>query len=164
MSILKQRWLLALAILLYVMVHSSSLLTAWMETIGERYAPFFWLIWVLPVVISWVLPLFDVEDKTFFSTPLLSLAIFSTFFGVVASFNTFKYCGFAVTLAAWTPYRWYTFPWLVTALAWMPLMGWFGVRYLPDYYLFFRGILVMSGTLFWVFCACQENKGVFYEQ
>lgn len=139
--------LIAFAILLYAAWNASELFIGWSQPHIEKYSWIVFLIWAIPLPLYWLLPKRNYRP---FHPILLWSALLVTFFGVIGSVNAVLYLGFAIALAAFLPFQWNIFPWLFSALSWMPAFGWLGLHYFPDYLLGARFLLAIFGATLWI--------------
>jgi hypothetical protein len=107
-----------LALLAFCAWQCRALLNAW------QHAPFDHFGWVALAI--WIVPAVARDFGRRADDTLLLIAAGCSFAGAAADLNVLKYAGLAASLAALTPPPRRTAPWMLGALAWMPVFGWLG--------------------------------------
>ena len=141
---------LAVAILIYTAWNATGLLQAWRTAPIEKFSWIYLLVWTIPIVLTWCTFHSTDDRKKLYNQLFLWSAVLLSFFGVIASLNALKYLGFACALACFVPKHWSVIPWLLSSIAWMPAMGWLGIRYFPNYQLEVRFFIVFLGVISWI--------------
>ncbi len=99
-------------------IRSSSLYTAWRDAPLERLSWLVLLLWMFPIFYGFRRHAVGSQSWAFVVSVGLTLA------GTVGSLNVLCHVGLAVALSGLvrpSPAYW---PWLITAVAWMPLFSW----------------------------------------
>jgi exosortase/archaeosortase family protein len=141
-SLFQPLLLFKIALLAYTGYAARELLVAWQTSAFDRQG------WA-PLAI-WVLPCFFKGESTFSSSCAL-IAIFFTTLGIVGEFNTFAYIGLALAIGAtcrnFRIRSFYSFFWLISAISWMPTLGYVLKDLGPDPVFYIRIVLATFGTL-----------------
>lgn len=144
----KSSLILFLAIFGYTAWSAKDIVEAWVKAPLERYSFFIFLIWLIPIFLSF-LNKGQKDPSLRFHPMLLSASLVFGFFGQIASFNAICYLGLACVLSSVIPFRVSGIPWLISSLAWMPVFGWFESRYFSGDLLWLRALLVLLGVALW---------------
>ena len=118
----RQPLLVCFAVVAYCAWQSRDLLGAWRSSPLERFG------WV--ALVLWLVPLAVVQTRRSGITKapngnsiLLWTGLGFTFFGTLGAVNALHYAGLACALAGFVPWSWKIFPWLLSAISWMPAFG-----------------------------------------
>lgn len=115
---------IAIAVILYCAWVSRSIVVVWETSPLDRFSWIPLLIWLFPL-----------KNMTETLSPGqirgLTIGLAISFFGVIASVNTIKLAGLAVSLASLTPWNRRTLIWVCCAISWIPTLGWILVHFFP---------------------------------
>lgn len=146
---LKNPFVLALAILIYALINSVDLFSAWLEDPREKYSWIVFLIWIVPVV--WGCFTFQGEKQRYYHPALLWFAVGFSFLGEIVSMNILKYFGLACSIASLASFNIWSTPWVLSSVAWMPVFGWLGSHYLPGFYQGLRYVVASAGVAWFIY-------------
>ena len=107
-----------LAIAFYTGWNADSLFVAWRHSPFDQADGMAWVIWMIPVCMGLC---GDSEARLLWLVGALGL----TFLGSLLDLNLLRHLAFALACAGLTDLRRGFWIWLPTALAWMPVLGWF---------------------------------------
>lgn len=145
--------LILLIIACFSIIESRELFSSWVNSPIERLSWIFFGLWLLPIIISWV----KKPHQFFFTganTALGALSLFALFLSIILSLNAVAYAGLALSLAACIPWSMYNIPWIISAVSWMPGIGWLLIHWFPDAPILItqiiRLVIVDIGTLIWI--------------
>jgi len=132
-------WFFSVLILAW---QSRLLFWGWWSFPYEEGAFFAFLIWLFPL--PWASRL-RVSPLWFF------LALIFAFLGMISTFNTLTYLGFAFICIALCPLRFVFVLHGLFSIAWMPAWGWIALHLFPEYVYFSRiALAILSSILVWV--------------
>lgn len=138
---------LALAVVVYCLWQSRALLGAWQAAPLDRFGWFALVLWVAPLAWSWRRR-FDRGETP--ALPLLAIGLGFAFVGSVGEVNALRYAGLACALAGTGAWHWRRLPWLLAAVSWMPVFGYFVSEISPALVLPGRICLATAaGVWFW---------------
>lgn len=138
--------LVALAIIVYCGWNSSGLISDWQH---DPLAASSWIIllfWLNPAVVSRIAGTPLSIPTAYCNTTLLTLALMVSLLGVMGSLNALKYASFAIAIGGLLPWSWGSCLWILSALSWMPALGWLGAHTSPSAILPMRFTFVVLGT------------------
>ena len=114
-----------------------------------QHAPFDSFGWVALAI--WIVPAVARDFGRRVDDTLLLVAAGCSLAGAAADLNVLNYASLAAALAALTPPERRTAPWMVGALAWMPVFGWLGSSLGPRWIVVARiGIATAAASSAWL--------------
>jgi hypothetical protein len=130
---------------LYCLWNSRDLLDAWQHCLYDRYDWMVMLIWCIPLII---IRFFPPDERASGNTQAIytGTGLLFSFIGTIGSLNLLTYAGLAVVIAGWLPFSWVQFVWILSALSWMPALGWIGSRFFLDHILMVRVFLSITAS------------------
>jgi len=146
---MKKPSLIEWIVVTYTAVQSRQILTAWFGGTLTLHGWLPFLIWLLPVILTFFI------SKKGTSLPLMILALACSLLGTLGSINTLHYTAFACAWAALLPPTWKVLPYLGAFICWTPAFGWAVAHVIDVPMLLVRIALAvcasgyMSAILFW---------------
>jgi len=142
--VLLERLRLAEAMVLaYCLWHARDLLSAWQRSPHDRLGWLALFIWLVPVLYR---GRHLRRDPPGWSPLLLGLGLALSFIGEMGSLHLLNHLGLATALAGLAQVTPRQLPWVVTAVSWMPLLGWTGSHLFPFMILPMRLALATAGS------------------
>ena len=136
-------WPLAeLAILFFAMWLSRDLVNAWRHAPHDRLGWLALLVWLAPLALR------VKNDRTELSANfyLLGAAIVSGLLGELTEIHFLNHVALALALGAWLRLSLRSLSWLLAAVAWMPIFGWWLADFSAGMVLIFRLALALAGV------------------
>jgi hypothetical protein len=130
--------------LLFCAWAADDLLISWGGTPFLRFGGLTFIIWILPLITYLLLPTTR-ERKV--HTILLAIAVVLAIVGIIGSVNVISHVALALACWAFTPLLLYTIPWLITAVSWMPAVGYIFREFSPSHVVTGRVLLAVLGAV-----------------
>ena len=132
------------AVMFFAGWQARDLLNAWQHSPHDHFG---WLVlgvWLLPLVVR-----LCIRPQAIFSANpfMLGAAIIAGFLGALTELHFFGQVAFALAFAAWFNLSWHVLFWLTTALAWMPVFGWWLADFSGATVLILRLLLAIAGII-----------------
>lgn len=138
----------AFAVVLYCLWQSRAILGAWRAAPLDRLGWVALILWLAPLAWLWRAQL--VRRAGDASLALLAVGLGLAFVGTLGEVNALRYAGLACALAGTTAWHCRRLPWLLAAVSWMPVFGYFLSRFSPDLILPARLCLAaLAAIWFW---------------
>ena len=103
------------------------------------------IIWLLPLLfLKRIAKSESASEKTQLLFTVTGLLL--SFIGVIGSLHVLEHVGLALVMAGWLPFSWVQIVWLLSAISWMPALGWIGTRLFLDYISLVRVLLSITGS------------------
>ena len=115
---MKRHSLIEWVVVGYTAIQSRQILPAWFDGTLTRFGWIPFLIWLVPVFVTFFQP------KRGTSLPLMVSALAFTLLGTLGSINSLHYTAFALAWTALLPPSWKSLPYLVAFICWTPAFGW----------------------------------------
>jgi len=133
------------AITLYCAWNARDLVGAWQHSSFDRYNWLIMIVWLLPLLF---LKHITKNRLTSEKTELLytGAGLLFSFTGVIGSLNVLEHVALALVIAGWMPFSWIQIAWLLSAISWMPALGWIGTRLFLDHILLVRSLFSIIGS------------------
>jgi len=136
--------LVELAVLLFAAWQASDLPEAWQHSPHDRLGWLALLVWLAPLVRR----LAGKARREFSANPyLLGSAILTGTLGELTELHFFGHAALALAAAAWIKTSWRSWLWLATAVAWMPVFGWWLTDFSGGTVFALRLLLAMAGVI-----------------
>ena len=140
--------LVEVSVVFFAAFLSRDLINAWRHSPHDRLGWLALLVWLVPLALR----LADISGT---GTPanfiLMGAAIVCGLLGDLAEVHFLDHVALALALGAWLKFSWRTLPWLLSAVAWMPVCGWWLAGFSAGTILTFRLALALAGaTCFWL--------------
>jgi hypothetical protein len=119
----------AIAIVAFCTWRSSGIVGAWQSDPQNFLGWVALLLWLVPSVYIWAEPSLTNESASF---ALLWIGLGFSILGSLGSLNAFHYFGFACAVTATVGWSWRLLPWLLSAVAWMPVFAYFASKVVPQ--------------------------------
>jgi hypothetical protein len=124
MSLPRRPSLVAAAVVIYCGWQSLSLIEAWRHAPFDRLGWVAFLIWLAPLAVLWFRP-GDAMRIAGANPVLLWLGLSLSVVGMLGEINVLCHAGFACALAGTIGWSWNFAFWLLSAVSWMPVFGYF---------------------------------------
>ena len=133
-----------LAVLLFAAWQSSDLPKAWQHSPHDRLGWLALLVWLAPLARR----LAGKGRHEFSANPcLLGAAILAGTLGELTELHFFGHVALALAAAAWIKISWRSCLWLATAVAWMPVFGWWLTEFSGGTVFALRLLLSIAGGI-----------------
>lgn len=150
--------LISLGVVAYCGWQSLDLLGAWRTSPFERFGWVALLLWLVPIFAGYAskAAMAGVPNS---NPVLLWLGLGLSFVGTIGEANALHYAGLACALAGTLPWSWKQFPWLLSAIAWMPVFGYLVSHQFPKLVLPARLVLaaLVAGWTTWGICRRRKS-------
>ena len=143
MKALRSFPLVELAVLIFAAVLSRDLLSAWQHSPHDRLGWLALLVWLAPLAQRLARGPRPVPADFY----LLAAAILSGLLGRLAEVHFLNHVALVLALGAWLEFSRRTAPWLLAAVAWLPVFGWWLADCSAGTVLFFRLALALAGVM-----------------
>lgn len=142
--------LVSLAVVAYCGWQSLDLVDAWRTSPFEKFGWAALLFWLVPLVVGKACE-FKMAGGPDGNSVLLWAGLGFSFVGTIGEVNALHYAGLACALAGLLPWSWKLFPWLLSAISWMPVFGYLVSHQFPKLVLPARLVLaaLVAGWTTW---------------
>ena len=139
--------LVEVAVVFFAAFLSRDLINAWQHSPHDRLGGLALLVWLAPLVLR----LANISGtETAANSYFMGAAIVCGLLGDLAEVHFLNQVALALALGAWVNFSWRTLPWLLSAVAWMPIYGWWLAGFSAGTILTFRLALALAGVIsFW---------------
>lgn len=138
--------LVELAILFFAMWLSRDLVNAWHHSPHDRLGWLALLVWLTPLALL----LKNDRAELAANSYLLGAAILCGLLSELAEVHFLNHVALTLALSAWLKFSWRKLPWLLAAVAWMPIFGWWLADFSAGMVLIFRLALALASvSAFW---------------
>lgn len=137
--------LVELAVLVFAAWQSLDLSVAWRHSPHDRFGWLALLAWLTPLALR----LTDRPRVPLAANPwLLGSAILAGLLGQLTEVHFFGHVALVLAVAAWVKISWRLLPWLLSAVAWMPVFGWWLAGFSGWTVFALRVLLALTGVFF----------------
>ncbi|MEI6193422.1 MAG: hypothetical protein WCS42_03740 [Verrucomicrobiota bacterium] len=137
--------LVELAVLVFAAWQSLDLPVAWRHSPHDRFGWLALLVWLTPLALR----LAGRPRVPLAANPwLLGSAILAGLLGQLTEVHFFGHVALALAVAAWVEISWRLLPWLLSAVAWMPVFGWWLAGFSGGTVFALRLALALAGAFF----------------
>ncbi len=145
-------------VLIFCLFMSRELVRSWFSTSYEHFSWVLILVWSFPLLYLWSTRGSRTFPVTAFNNTALWLALGSSLVGILGDLNTFQYIALAFALASFVPWTYFTIPWILCSLSWMPALGYIGVYNFPKIAFLVRFLMAGVSAAGMVIAIRQKNK------
>ena len=137
-----------LAVLFFAALLSRDLLNAWQHSPHDRFGWLALTVWLAPVLGR----LIDAPAKLSANFYLLVAAIVCGLLGELTEVHFLNHIALALAVGAWVEFSPRIWLWLLAAMTWMPIFGWWLADFSDGMTLVFRMALALAGIAsYWLF-------------
>lgn len=130
-----------LAILMFAAWQSRDLLNAWQHSPHDHFGWLALLVWLAPLLVQLA------RGVKLSANPfMMGAAIIGGTLGELTELHFFGHLALALVIAAWFKISWRSLLWLATAVAWMPVFGWWLANFSGGTIFAFRLLLALAGA------------------
>ena len=139
--------LVEVSVVFFAAFLSRDLINAWQHSPHDRLGWLALLVWLVPLALRLV----DISGTgTAANVYLLGATIVCGLLGDLTEVHFLNQVALALALGAWVKFSWRTLPWLLSAVAWMPICGWWLAGFSAGTILTLRLALAVAGVFsFW---------------
>ena len=147
------------AVVVYCGWQSRDLLGAWRSSPFERFGWVALVLWLVPLIVEQARNAGSPGARAG-SSGLSWTGLGLTSLGTIGEVNALQYAGLACALAGILPWSWRKFPWLLSAVSWMPAFGYLVSQPWPDLVLPARLALAALVVGWTTWDGCRRPKSV----